>query len=170
MKINVVHKLKSNNENLILEGLQELYDEYYKLVYFCIIGLVENTLDTEDLVEEVFLKVYNVRDLLDSSKNIKYYILTIAKNIAIDFLRKKKTHIEYNDEYVLNYIVPTNNNNPTFMELIEMLEDYLSKEEIDIIIYHFLYNETFDAIARKMGKPASTIRTIYNRSLKKVKK
>ena len=170
MKINVVHKLKSNNENLILEGLQELYDEYYKLVYFCINGIVENSLDTEDLVEEVFLKVYNVRDLLDSNKNIKYYILTIAKNLAIDFLRKKKTHIEYNDDYVLNYVVPSKESTNTFNELIVMLQQYLSKEEIDIIVYHFLYNETFDAIARKIGKPASTIRTIYNRSLKKVKK
>ncbi len=170
MKINVVHKLKSNNENLILEGLQELYDEYYKLVYFCINGIVENSLDTEDLVEEVFLKVYNVRDLLDSNKNIKYYILTIAKNLAIDFLRKKKTHIEYNDDYVLNYVVPSKESTHTFNELIVMLQQYLSKEEIDIIVYHFLYNETFDAIARKMGKPASTVRTIYNRSLKKVRK
>lgn len=169
MKNNVVHKLKSNNENLILEAIQELYDEYYKLVYFCINGIVENSLDTEDLVEEVFLKIYNVRDLLDSTKNLKYYIITIAKNQAIDFLRKKKTHVEYNDEYVLNYVVPSKNS-PTFKELIEMLEQYLSKEEIDIIVYHFLYNETFESIARKLGKPASTIRTIYNRSLKKVRK
>lgn len=170
MKTNVVHKLKSNNENLIHEAIQELYDEYYKLVYFCINGIVENSLDTEDLVEEVFLKIYNVREILDSSKNLKYYIITIAKNLAIDFLRKKKTHVEYNEDYVLNYVVPTNKNNQTFNELIEMLEEYLSKEEIDIIVYHFLYNETFESIARKLGKPASTIRTIYNRSLKKVRK
>ena len=169
MKTNVVHKLKSNNVQLISEAINELYDEYYKLVYFCIIGIVENELDTEDLVEEVFFKIYNVRDLLDSTKNLKYYIITIAKNLAIDFLRKKKTNVLIDEEYILNYVKPSKNT-PSFNELLEMLEEYLSKEEIDIIIYHFLYNLTFEAIARKMGKPASTIRTIYFRSLKKVKK
>ncbi len=169
MKTNVVHKLKSNNVQLVSEAINELYDEYYKLVYFCIIGIVENELDTEDLVEEVFLKIYNVRDLLDSTKNLKYYIITIAKNLAIDFLRKKKTNVVVDEEYILNYVKPSKNT-PSFNELLEMLEEYLSKEEIDIIIYHFLYNLTFEAIARKMGKPASTIRTIYFRSLKKVKK
>lgn len=169
MKTNVVHKLKSNNVQLISEAINELYDEYYKLVYFCIIGIVENVLDTEDLVEEVFFKIYNVRDLLDSTKNLKYYIITIAKNLAIDFLRKKKTNVIVDEEYILNYVKPSKNT-PSFNELLEMLEEYLSEEEIDIIIYHFLYNLTFEAIARKMGKPASTIRTIYFRSLKKVKK
>ena len=169
MKTNVVHKLKSNNVSLIEEAIKELYDEYYKLVYFCIVGIVENKLDTEDLVEEVFFKIYNLRDLLDSSKNLKYYIITIAKNLAIDFLRKKKINVEVNDEYILNYVAPSKNT-PSFNDLIEMLEEYLTKEEIDIIIYHFLYNLTFDAIGKKLGKPASTIRTIYFRSLKKVKK
>ena len=74
-----------------------------------------------------------------------------------------------NDEYILNYVTPSKNT-PSFNDLIEMLEEYLTKEEIDIIIYHFLYNLTFDAIGKKLGKPASTIRTIYFRSLKKVKK
>lgn len=170
MKNNIVHKLNSNNEQDILSALETLYDEYYKLVYFCIIGIVENTQDAEDLANEVFIKVYNNKEKLNKDKNLKYYIITIAKNLAIDFIRKRKLHIEYNDNYVLEYVDVSGKNNYTFNELIDIIKPYLSKEEIDIIIYHFLYNETFEDISKKLGKPASTIRTIYYRSLKKVKK
>ena len=70
----------------------------------------------------------------------------------------------------MSYVNPTNSDNPTFNELIDMLSDYLTDEEINIIIYHFLYNETFENIAKKLNKNPNTIRTTYFRSLKKVKK
>ena len=169
MKSSIVKKLHSNNENTYLDGLKELYDEYYKLVYFCIIGIVKNPQDTEELANDVFLKIFNIRKSLDSDKNLKYFVTTIAKNLAIDFIRRKKDIFVYNEDYVLNYVNIKEESNYTFNELITMLKEYLNEEEISIIIYHFLYNETFEHIAKKMNKNASTIRTIYYRSLKKVK-
>ena len=170
MKTNIVHKLKSNDQTICLAGLEELYNQYYKLVYFCIVGIVNNPQDTEELVNDVFLRIWNNRLNLQEDKNIKYYLTTIAKNISIDFLRKRKLNVEYNDDYIMSYVNPTNSDNPTFNELIDMLSDYLTDEEINIIIYHFLYNETFENIAKKLNKNPNTIRTTYFRSLKKVKK
>ena len=136
MKTSIVHKLRSNDQTICLAGLEELYNQYYKLVYFCIVGIVNNPQDTEELVNDVFLRIWNNRLNLQEDKNIKYYLTTIAKNIAIDFLRKRKLNVEYNDDYVMSYVNTSKSDNPTFNELINMLSDYLNEEEICIIILY----------------------------------
>ncbi|MNL41625.1 ECF RNA polymerase sigma factor SigW [compost metagenome] len=46
--------------------------------------------DSEELVQDVFLKVWNQYESLDESRNIKAYIFKIAVNLIYDQLRKRK--------------------------------------------------------------------------------
>ena len=53
--------------------------------------------DAEELLQEVFLKLWEVRDKLDSSKNIKSFLFKICINLIYDFIRRKNIEQTYFD-------------------------------------------------------------------------
>ena len=67
-------------------------DKLFRLAF----RMTGSALEAEDLVQEVFLKVWNGRTELQSVQNIEAWCMRIAKNLAIDRLRsgawKTQTH------------------------------------------------------------------------------
>ncbi|KAA0544647.1 RNA polymerase sigma factor [Bacillus sp. BGMRC 2118] len=68
----------------------EIYDKYYLYVYRFLICFSGNRNDAEDMTQEVFIRVLNNLSDLNRANNIKTWILSIAKHIAIDHYRKKR--------------------------------------------------------------------------------
>ncbi|MDE6408528.1 MAG: hypothetical protein K2K50_08015, partial [Anaeroplasmataceae bacterium] len=94
------YALKSNELSQIHSAFEKIYLTYGKLIYLKIMQYINNISDAEELTQDVFVQFYNhlPKTPID---NIKYYLLTSAKNIAIDFLKRKKVEIIY-DEAILN--------------------------------------------------------------------
>ncbi|KOH44073.1 RNA polymerase sigma-70 factor [Sunxiuqinia dokdonensis] len=97
--------LSHTNQELVLklkegssEAFQELYDRYGKRIHQFSIGYLKRTQEAEEIVQEVFLKIWNVREELTSDKSLDSYIFTIAKNAILNTIRKSK-----NEQLYLNY-------------------------------------------------------------------
>jgi RNA polymerase sigma-70 factor, ECF subfamily len=70
--------------------IEELYDRYYRDVYHFSLYYTNNKQEAEDITQETFIKVMkNLHQLKDPNKQ-KTWILSIAKNTAIDLKRKQK--------------------------------------------------------------------------------
>ncbi|AQQ54840.1 RNA polymerase sigma factor [Planococcus lenghuensis] len=67
-----------------------LYDEYFDDVYRYIYAKLGNKWDAEDVVSDTFRKAYEKRHWLEKEPNPKAWLLTVARNTAIDHYRKKK--------------------------------------------------------------------------------
>lgn len=52
--------------------------------------MLENQPDAEDVVQEVFLKLWNIREKLDSYRSIEALAIQMTKNAAIDKIRSRK--------------------------------------------------------------------------------
>jgi RNA polymerase sigma-70 factor, ECF subfamily len=66
----------------------DLYDRYGRLVYSLIFRVVRNSAAAEDLVQETFLRVWNRAQSFDQERGVLGpWILTVARNRAIDYLR-----------------------------------------------------------------------------------
>ena len=59
--------------------------------------------DAEELVQDVFLKVWEKREILDAAQNVKAYIFKIAINTIYDFIRRKNIESAFNDFARENY-------------------------------------------------------------------
>ena len=162
----LIKKLKSNNQVDIDEGFEVLYQKYSKLIYVCIHKYVNQRESVEDLVSDTFLKVYENRYNLKADKNFKYYLVTTAKNLAINFIKKKENEVDILDVDVIDENVYQESN---LKDMIDILKKDLNDEEISIIINHLIYAYTFEEIAKKMCVSTNTIKTKYFRALKKVK-
>lgn len=71
-------------------ALEILIKHYLKPVYGFIYGYVGDAAEAEDLTQETFVKAWKNLKKFDVRKNFKTWLFSIAKNTAIDFLRKKK--------------------------------------------------------------------------------
>ena len=84
-------------EELIKELLKKddksftlLYDNYSKSLFGVIYNLIRNTEEAEDVLQEVFVKIWKNIDSYNESKGRLYtWMLNIARNTTIDKLRSK---------------------------------------------------------------------------------
>lgn len=82
----LIDKMKSGDV-LSFEKIISLYEGQ---IWTHIKGFVNNSDDAEDVFQNVFIKLYNNRKKIDSSKNIKNWLYRVATNTVYDFLRKKQ--------------------------------------------------------------------------------
>ena len=68
---------------------ETLVYEYQKPIFNHILRIIQSKEDATDCAQETFIKIYNNRESLDPSKNLKSFIYRVATNTSIDFLRKK---------------------------------------------------------------------------------
>ena len=69
-------------------AMADLYDHYGRLAYSLIFRIVRNSAVSEDLVQETFLRVWNRVNSFDPSRGaLGPWVLTVARNRAIDYLR-----------------------------------------------------------------------------------
>ena len=86
------------------EWFAKLYDANYRKMYGVVYGMLENRYDAENAVNEAFLSIIERKEYyrgLNDSQALGLCII-IAKNKAIDILRKKK---HFTDADVLEYVV-----------------------------------------------------------------
>ena len=67
---------------------RSLYDRYGKIAYSLFLRTVQDRVTAEDLVQELFLRVWNHAHYFDPTKgSLGVWILSIARNMAIDHAR-----------------------------------------------------------------------------------
>ncbi|MEL7530149.1 MAG: RNA polymerase sigma-70 factor [Bacteroidota bacterium] len=81
-------------------ALEELFREYYTpLVRFAYTKLQDSEL-AEDVVQEVFVKLWNIRENVKINTSLKSYLYTATKNLSLNEIAKVKRHAELNEVYV----------------------------------------------------------------------
>ncbi|MDM5317235.1 RNA polymerase sigma factor [Fictibacillus sp. b24] len=71
------------------EMIQKWFNDYHNDIYNFLIYYL-GTKDVEDIVQEVFIKGFNHIEQFERRSDPKTWLISIARNIAIDQIRKKK--------------------------------------------------------------------------------
>lgn len=74
-------------------GLKDIYDAYMPYIYTILFGILQNRENAEDVASEFFIKLYTNADGYQPGNGHKGYLATIARNMAIDYIRKHKREI-----------------------------------------------------------------------------
>ena len=80
-----------------LHAFDELYRKYSKKLLFFTLGYISSNEDAEDIIQEVFLKVWKNHNQLKEHLSFNSYVFTIAYNAIKKYYRKKgieKKHFE----------------------------------------------------------------------------
>ena len=141
-KITLVDQIKAKDE----EAFEILYDDYHKIVFYVIYQIVKDSEVAKDLVQETFFTIYNKIEQFDGG-NIKYWILQIAKNLAINYYNRtivKEQQVIKNEEIVATV---SSKQNKGLGKYDELLDKHFEKEEKDLIVYHVVFGYSYKEIA-----------------------
>lgn len=70
--------------------MNDIYNRYHRDVYHFALYYTNNKQEAEDITQETFIKIIRSYDCLKEPEKIKTWILSIARNTAMDLHRKKK--------------------------------------------------------------------------------
>ena len=159
------------------QSLEVLIRRHLGPIYSFVYRYVGNRQDAEDITQEVFIKVWRNLKKFDQQKSFKTWIFSIAKNTAIDFLKKKKMipFSEFDNEGGENTIIETLADPSSLpQELLEKagmaqtLNAAMEKLSSQYRMVLFLrYNDHFNfrEIAESLGEPLNTIKSRHRRAL-----
>jgi RNA polymerase sigma-70 factor (ECF subfamily) len=69
---------------------EDLYRKYYSYLLFVAYHIVRNNSDAEEVVSDVFVKLWENRKEIKIDFSVKSYIIKAVRNHALNFIRKKK--------------------------------------------------------------------------------
>lgn len=150
------------------KAFENLYSKYNRLVYGIAFSILKNKADSDDIVQTVFSKIYEInKEKLPINKEASW-IYTLTKNETITFLRKKENHIsleaiyeiEDNDNEINNII-----DKDSYNRLISKLNN----KEKQIISLKILGNFSFDEISKLLNEPSGTIKWRYYKAVNTIK-
>ena len=161
-----------NLEDIIEEfrvGNYDSFDEFYhqtnKQLYVFIYDIIRNRQSSEDLLQETYMRFLNHIDKYKKNTNYFNFLVTIARNLAINEYHKQKRMV-----YDEKFIYSVKEESPTDVPDLFYLLDYLNEKEREIVILHMIDNLKFKEIAKMKDKPLGTILWLYNKAIKKLKR
>src|SRR5690606_30341242 len=151
----------------IAEGDQRaftmLFDFYYQSLGTYIYKVTESREATEEIVQEVFIKIWERRSTLGSINNFKGYLFILSKNKTLDHLRKaaetRTSHLSLiNNSTEGSYVIDSI---PSIEEYSLIIEEVVSKLPAQQQrVYHLSRHEKlkYDEIAFQMGISKETVK------------
>ena len=129
---------------------EQAYDNYYNMVYKAVYMRLLNREDTEDVVQETFIKAMKAWDSFDSSKsNVQTWLCSIAKNTMLNSIRDNKKHKNPSfDELAEAGFDPGRDDE----ELLSLTDDY-AKEAYEILVQ--LKDSDRELLAMRYGEELS---------------
>lgn len=160
-ELDLVNALKRKEKS----ALEYLYNNYSKAVFGIIFKILNSKELSEEILQDVFLKVWNNISTYDSSKGRLYtWLVRIAQNLSIDTLRTKD--FKKNNPKNLNFINDVSYNEPLSEDVnpveLEGLSNYINKlDEKQKILIDLAYFKGFSQkeISDDLEIPIGTVKT-----------
>ena len=159
---------------LIIEsqnGNEESFNELYKNTSLILINQVKEILnDYEsvlDIVQDTYLKM--LQSKLKNDENGLSYLITIARNLAINMYNKRKKEISIDNVDYDNFL-DVDEIKKHEIDIQKLMKDKLTPYQIELINLHIMYGLKHVEIALKLNKPVGTIMWQYNEAIKVLRK
>ena len=161
--------IKSGNAARVEGVFEQIYYTYCKLVAYVISKYVAKKQDVEELTDDVFVSFS--RAMFNTEfKSIKYYLVCSAKNASVNFVKRNSgKEIVYLDDVREQTAVSVDCSTP-FWALVQSLRAVLTGYETQIVVQRAVFGYTFEEMAKVFQCPSSSVRSTFNRALKKCKK
>ena len=180
--------MKQNDKN----ALKQVYEAYLPYIYGIVLNTVRSRELAEDVTSEFFIKLWEISDTYKPGKGHRSWLATIARNLAIDFMRKTKREIlidsfeekkeDEGDRHaskhpstdaVANGVESSHSQvedeaigNLSIQEALQKLSD----KEQEVVHMKIVGELSFKEIAEILSEPMGTITWRYQNALKKLRR
>ncbi|TQM52164.1 RNA polymerase sigma-70 factor (ECF subfamily) [Arcticibacter tournemirensis] len=91
----VIELLKEGNES----AFEQVFKEYYKRLHAYAFTFLKDEVAAEEIVQNVFCRIWEKKDLLDVNGTLKSYLYRAVHNESLNYLKHHKVKAEYEQYY-----------------------------------------------------------------------
>lgn len=160
-----IFELLKTNRKL---GIEELYKNYSKLVFGVIYSILKNTDETEDVLQNVFVKIFKLDNEKLPTKSHLSWLYSVAKNETINYIKKHSKEKNYESLYEIT-------DNDTEIEKVldkeyfnKLIENLPPKQQ-GILSLKIISNLSFREIANILDMKIPAVQWHYYKSLNTIK-
>lgn len=141
-----------------------IYKKYSRRLYHFVFRYVKQEMDAEEIVQEVFVKVWKSRDSINIYSSFESFLFTIAHNATVNLLKKRATEQKYVDHVKsLQYVNDTYEltDEIHYKELLHKFQgllDELSPRQQEIFKLSREEGLSHKEIAEKLGISTNTVK------------
>lgn len=158
-----VERLYKKDEEAVKTFLNEfkipLYNYIYRMVY--------NRHDAEDILQEVFLKIFRNIKKIDFSQNYKSFIYKVTRNTTLDFLKNRE------DTRELQETIQIEDSSYEKLETKDSMEKALqcvSQAERELLILKYIQEFKISEISEILELSESAAKVRIFRAIRKIRK
>lgn len=160
----IFHKMGTNKELYF----NKLYENYRTLIYSIAFSIIKNSEDSEDVVQKVYTKIWDIENEKLPKNNEASWLYTLTKNEALDFYKNQKNLLNIDDIYYLT------DDDKELDKIIDKdhynrIISKLDTQEQEIVSLKILSNMSFKEISQILNIPEGTVKWKYYKSIHTLK-
>ena len=134
--------------------LEELFREHWQLVYRTAFSVLRNRHDAEDVLQNIFLKLFERELPVDLPRNLPGYFYRAAVNASLNVVRSRKNEVMTADFHSLQAPMPdaASDNDSGRQEKLLHAITQLSTNAAEILILRYAHNYSDAEIGKLLGK------------------
>lgn len=183
--------MQTGKKAMVEQAFGQIYKRYKQAIFFKIVmKAVKNSEAAEDLVQEIFAKIFMNIKQYDFSTALSTWMFNLAKNHTIDYLRKEVKHEVLSIESLKSEFVNDDDVSKITLQIEDKSEDtfksIVRSERADalrnalengvksydarkIIRLIFLEELSYEEASQKMNMPLGTVKTLMFRAKGEIK-
>jgi len=145
---------------------EQIYLDYKDKITRFVGSKVGDYSQVEDIVSNIFVKVYSHLDSFDPEKaSISTWIYTIANNTVLDYYRGRRVFEEVPEELSDDTEVDAELLQEESLRMLADALERLSERERDLIVLHYYKGMLLKDVAAKMGMSYANAKIIHKKAL-----
>ena len=171
-KDNITNELLIRLKNGDMLAFDQIYELYSHKLFSFVFRILKDGAEADDVVQEVFVKIWESREKLGDYKLLNSYIFTIAYNNSIDLIRKKINNNKYLEHLRISASInftPSIVSQIEYNELnkeVEKLIENLPERQKQVYLLHREEGLTYPEIAERLGISKNTVENHMVKALK----
>lgn len=156
------------------------YEKYHHDIYNFVFYMVKNKTVTEDLVQEIYIRIIHSYHRFRGESSEKTWAFSIARHVVYDYFRREKRKKKFTNKTVgwdeMHNIVPTDEKLPDEIiiqdeevQLMFRLLDELNLNQKQVIVLRFVNGCSIKETAELLHLTTSNVKTLQHRGIKKLK-
>lgn len=154
------------------QAMADLFDRYGSMVYSVALRVLKDPGHAEDVMQDIFFQLWeNPRAFVSSRGSLGAWLLVVARNRAIDTLRRRKP-----SDPVDEVVLPSKTNLAseaecnTIMEKVRVVMNGLPADQQKSLQLAYFEGLSHSEIAARTGEPLGTVKTRIRTALMSVRK
>ena len=104
-------------------AFEEIYEDFFGVIYHLSLQYLHDEKVSEEIVQDSFMKLWEIRATLNEQFNVRNFLYTITKNNCLNYLRNQKIALKHQES--IKYLEMQFN-----YEALEKLGTYVEFEEL----------------------------------------